>query len=83
VLGNEAYTVAALHIPRGAVARALRAPPRVRVRVPSRWQACRVVRRRMRPDVVPSAPVESADRSVVGAVVLKGPQRPPGQVPGR
>jgi hypothetical protein len=38
----------------------------------------------MRPDVVPSAPVESAGRSVVGEIVaLRGPQRPLGRAPGR
>jgi hypothetical protein len=37
----------------------------------------------MRPVVVPSAPVDSADRSVVGVEVLKGQQRPPGRALGR
>jgi hypothetical protein len=43
----------------------------------------RVTRWRARPVVVPSALVESADRSVVGVEVLKGPQRPLGRAPGR
>jgi hypothetical protein len=81
VLEDEAYAIAVLRIPWGTVARALRAPPWVRVL--SRWRACRVVRRHVRLGVVPSALVESAGRSVVGAVVLKGPQRLLGRALGR
>jgi hypothetical protein len=44
-------------------------PPRVRL-PPHRWVR-RIVRRHARPDVIPSAPVESAGQSVVGVVVLK------------
>jgi hypothetical protein len=40
-------------------------------RLPSRQRSCRVARRRARPADAPSAPVESADRSIVGVEVLK------------
>jgi hypothetical protein len=43
--------------------------------------AC-VAKRRARPVVVLSTPVESADRSVDGVEVLKGPQRLLGRAPG-
>jgi hypothetical protein len=36
----------------------------------------------MPPPLVPSAPVESVGRRVVGVVVLKGPQHPLGRSPG-
>jgi hypothetical protein len=42
----------------------------------------RVVRQRVQPDVVPSAPGESAGRSAVGIMVPRGPQRPLGQARG-
>jgi hypothetical protein len=57
-------------------------PPRLE-RLPSRQRSRCVARRHARPVIVPSTPVESADRSVVGVEVLKGPQRPLGRGPGR
>jgi hypothetical protein len=52
-------------------------------RLSSGQRSRRVARRHARPVVVLSAPVESADRSVVGAEVLKGPQHPLGWASGR
>jgi hypothetical protein len=44
---------------------------------------CRVVPRRVRPDVVPLVLGVSAGRNRVGVEVRKGPQRPAARVPGR
>jgi hypothetical protein len=62
--------------------------PRSRNRTPPRRSGCRLVRdrvarRRARPVVVPSVPVESTNQSTDGVEVLKGSQRPLERAPGR
>jgi hypothetical protein len=73
-LADEAYAIVVLRMPGGTAAREPRIPPLERLS--SRQWSRRVVRRRAQPDVIPSTPVESAGRSVVGVVALRGPQRP-------
>jgi hypothetical protein len=82
VLADEAYAIAALRMPRGNCSSGTVRPPPPERSSSLQW-SCRVVRRRAQPDVVPSAPVGSACRSVVGVVVPEGPRRPLGRAPGR
>jgi hypothetical protein len=76
VLADEACTIATPRKPRGNRGPETAHPPPPPLEwLPSHRRSRRVARRRARPVVIPPAPVESADRSVGGVEVLKGPQR--------
>jgi hypothetical protein len=81
-LVDEACAIAAPRKPREnrGPETARPAPPR---RISRRLASDRVARQRARTVGIPFAPVESADRSVDGIEVPKGPQRPLGLTPGR
>jgi hypothetical protein len=64
-LADEAYAIAALHMPWGNCGSGTARSPRERS--PSRQWLRRIVRRRTRPDVIPSAPVQNAGQSVVAS----------------
>jgi hypothetical protein len=81
VMADEACAIAAPCKLRGNRGPETARPPLERL--PSRQRSRHVARRHARPVVVPSAPVESVDWSIMGVEVLKGPQRPIGRAPGR